>query len=92
MKKILYIISKQIDQDLECLISSSISPKHSISAILIQEGVTLKPSWTFPYFVLEDYIQIKDEAALCSKIQYSDMVRMISVSYTHLPLQTICRV
>ena len=86
MKKILYIISKQVDQDLECLIPSSISSKHSISAILIQEGTTLKPSWTFPYFVLEDHIQIKDEASLCSKIQYSDMVRMIFEADTVISL------
>ena len=86
MKKILYIISKHVDQDLECLISSSVSPKHSISAILIQEGVTLRPSWTFPYFVLEDNKQIKNEADLCSKIQYSDMVRMVFEADTVISL------
>lgn len=77
MKKILYIISKELDQDLSQLISSSASSRYSISAIFIQKGVVLKTAWPFPCFLLQDDSQINDQSALCPKIQYSDMLRMI---------------
>ena len=77
MKKILYIISKQLDQDLNQLISSSTSQEYSTSVIFIQKGITVKTTWSFPCFVLEDDVWISNQATLYPKIQYSDMVRML---------------
>ena len=86
MKKILYIISKQLDQDFNQFISSSVSPEYSISVILIQNGVRLNPTWAFPSFVLKDDIQLNEQSALYSKIQYSDMVHMIFEADTIISL------
>jgi len=86
MKKILYIISRQLDQDLDQLISTPISSGYSISVILIQKGVTLNPIWNFPYFVLEDDIKTNNQSSICSKIQYPDMVHMIFEADTVISL------
>jgi len=86
MKKILYIISKQLDQDLDQLISSIKSPAYSVSVLLIQKGIVLKHTWDFPCFVLEDDLKTNDDSVLCSKIQYSDMVRMVFEADTVISL------
>ena len=86
MKKILYIISKQLDKDLNQLISSSTPTQFSISVILIQKGIKQNYTWSFPCFALEDDIQIKDRPTSYSKIQYSDMVRMVFEADTVISL------
>ena len=86
MKKILYIISKKVDQDIDQLIPSSIPIEYSVSAILIQGGINQKPIWAFPFFAIEDDISTNQQYTLCSKIQYSDMLYMIFESDTVISL------
>jgi len=77
MKKILYIISKPPEADLENLLSSPISPTQSVSAILIQKGITFTPPPSISSFVLTDDVPSDNGTVPYSKIQYSDMLRMI---------------
>lgn len=77
MKNILYIISKPPDPDLDHLLSSSHSSEQSVSAVLIQKGMTYTPSGAISCFALEDDLPANNGTDACSKIQYSDMLRMI---------------
>ncbi len=77
MKKTLYLISKPQDEDMNTLLSSSVSVDHSISAIVIQRGTGFVPIFPFPLFVLENDIASHEMTDSYSKIQYSDMLRMI---------------
>ena len=82
MKKILYIISKPPDLDFEQLLTSTKSSEKSVSAVLIQKGIGYKPSGSISCFVLEDDLGTDNGSDACSKIQYSDMLRMIFDSDT----------
>lgn len=77
MKKTLYIISKPPDVEMKELLSFPVPADHLISAILIQQGIGFNSTESIPLFALENDIfsnQLKDSY---SKIQYSDMLRMI---------------
>lgn len=77
MKKILYLISKQPDKDIADILSSPIPSEHSVSAILLQQGIRTDLHVPFSCFVLENDISTDDSDPSYSKIQYSDMVQMI---------------
>ena len=75
MKNILYLISKQPDNDLDQLLSFQISPETNVSAILIQQGTSAQLHVPFSCFALEN--DVPDQDMIHSKIQYSDMLEMI---------------
>lgn len=77
MKKTLYIISKPQDEDMNTLLSSPVSADHSISAIVIQQETGFIPAVHFPLFFLKNDMTLNDMTDSYSKIQYSDMLRMI---------------
>lgn len=78
MKKILYLISKQPDKDIAEILSTPIPSEHSVSAILLQQGIRTDLHVPFSCFVLENDISTDDDLVPSySKIQYSDMVQMI---------------
>lgn len=77
MKKTLYIISKPQDEDMNTLLSSPVSADHSISAIVIQQETGFIPAVHFPLFFLKNDMPLNDMTDSYSKIQYSDMLRMI---------------
>ena len=56
MKNILYLISKQPDNDLDQLLSFPVSPETTVSAILIQQGMRPHPSKAFWLFQVESII------------------------------------
>lgn len=86
MKKILYIISKPLDDDLQQALTLPPSADYSTSSILIQKGVESLLKFPFPCFVLENDIGKNDLPGSYSKIQYSDMLRMILESDTVISL------
>ncbi len=75
MKNILYIISKQPENGLEHLLSLPVSPETTVSAILIQQGISAQLHVPFSCFALEN--DVPDQNMTYSKIQYSDMLEMI---------------
>ncbi len=77
MKNILYLISKQPDNDLEQLLSFPVSPETNVSAILIQHGIRAQLNVPFPCFALENDVPDQDMTVSYSKIQYSDMLEKI---------------
>ncbi len=77
MKNILYLISKQPDNDLDQLLSFPVSPETTVSAILIQQGMRPQLKVPFPCFALENDVPDQDMTVSYSKIQYSDMLEMI---------------
>ncbi len=77
MKKILYLISKQPDNDLEKILLSPVPSENSVSAIFIHRGIRSQLHLPFSCFVLENDISVDDLVNSYSKIQYSDMLRMI---------------
>lgn len=82
MKKTLYIISKAQDDDMNAILSSPVPAEHSVSAILIQQGIDFAPTASIPCFVLENNMIPNQMAESYSKIQYSDMLQMIFESDT----------
>lgn len=77
MKKTLYLISKPQDEDMNTLLSFPVSANHSISAIVIQQETGFIPTVPFPLFFLNTDMTSNDMTEPYSKIQYSDMLRMI---------------
>lgn len=77
MKNILYLISKQPDNDFEQLLSFPITPDTAVSAILIQQGIGAHFHVPFSCFALENDVPDQDMTVSYSKIQYSDMLEMI---------------
>jgi len=77
MKNILYLISKQPDNDLDQLLSLPVSPETTVSAILIQQGMWAQLNVPFSCFALENDILNQEMPVSYSKIQYSDMLEMI---------------
>lgn len=77
MKNILYLISKQPDNDLDQLLSFPVSPETTVSAILIQQGIRAQLNVPFSCFALENDVSNQEMTVSYSKIQYSDMLEMI---------------
>ncbi len=77
MKNILYLISKQPDNDLDQLLSFPVSPETTVSAILIQQGIRAQLNVPFSCCALENDVLNQEMTVSYSKIQYSDMLEMI---------------
>jgi len=77
MKNILYLISKQPDNDLDQLLSFPVSPETTVSAILIQQGIRAQLNVPFSCFTLKNDVLHQEMTVSNSKIQYSDMLEMI---------------